>query len=399
MLPLVTTAYWYAYEARSYGIVLGFCGVALICWQAATERTTHRSWILAGLGAALFCALSTHSYAVLLFAPFVIGELTRTLIRRRADGKLWLAILLPVLAILLSVPLLHQAKSILTGQFSASVTGILKTYQFLFAPGAGVWAAILVFFCMGQIAVRERTMSDPSAEPHIGDASHAAKSLTVYEVAAALAFLALPFFSFLTARIAHTPVLPRYSLGAVAGFACLLGGACAQRVLVGSTILLVISGQIAVDLWSFFWSPYLTEPITSVSISTSLKTYEEQYKWIASDSHKQIPVVFLDNLEFAQSFHYAPAEIASRLMYLSLSEDANGDGYSRLIRYGRARGRVSSLPNLLATSRTFLAYTPFRSNSIVGRFIDDGASVSVEKMWLDHALYLVTYGSRPSILR
>jgi hypothetical protein len=372
--------------------------MALICWQAATERTTHRSWILAGLGAALFCALSTHSYAVLLFTPFIIGELTRTLIRRRADGKLWLAILLPVLAILLSVPLLHQAQSLLTGLFSASVTGILKTYQFLFAPGAGVWAAILVFFCIAQIAGRERTTSDPSAELHIGDASHAAQSLTAYEVAAALAFLALPFFSFVAARVTHTPVLPRYSLGAVAGFACLLGGACAKRVLLGSTMLLVISAQIAVDLWSFLWSPYLTEPITSVSISTSLKTYEEQYKWIASDSHKQIPVVFLDNLEFAQSFYYAPPEIASRLMYLSLP-DANGDGYSRLMRYSQARGRVSSLPDLLAISRTFLAYTPFRSNSIAGRFIDDGASVSVEKMSWDHALYLVTYGSRPSTLR
>jgi hypothetical protein len=33
--PMVTLAYWYAYEARPYALELGFCGVALLCWQGA----------------------------------------------------------------------------------------------------------------------------------------------------------------------------------------------------------------------------------------------------------------------------------------------------------------------------------------------------------------------------
>jgi len=386
MVPLITPAYWYAYEARSYGIVLGFCGVALICWQAAGETPEHRWWLSAGLGAALFCALSTHSYALLLFAPFVIGEFTRTLLLRRADSKLWLAILAPILAVVLSLPLLREAKSILAGQLSPSVIGIVRTYQFLFAPAAVVWTAILVLFCIGWAAGQR-------AEPRIHKARHALNSLRAYELAIILAFLAMPFFAFLAARVAHGPLLYRYSLSAVAGLACLLGAASVKRALVGSAVLLVLSTQSALVLWSSMRGNFITEPVTSVSLSTSLKTFEEEYKSIGSNSHKQLPIVLLDDLEFAQAFYYAPPEIASRLTYLPLG-DGNGDGYSRLISCCAARGKVSSLPDLLAASRTFLAYTPSRSNWVVGRFIDDGASVTVEKMSGDHALYLVTYGSQ-----
>src|SRR5580704_9894593 len=35
LFPMVTTAWFYAYEARPHGIVLGFAGIALVCWQSA----------------------------------------------------------------------------------------------------------------------------------------------------------------------------------------------------------------------------------------------------------------------------------------------------------------------------------------------------------------------------
>jgi hypothetical protein len=363
--------------------------VALICWQAAAERTEHRWWLLAGLGAALFCALLTHSYAVLLFVPFVIGEFTRTLVLRRVDWKLWLAILAPFLAVLFSLPLLHQAQTILTGQFPASLTAIIRTYLSLFAPAAVVWNAMVLLFCIDQAAGDDRRTPGQSAEPR-----HALNSLTAYELAAVLAFLAIPFFSFLAGRLTHAPVLPRYSLSAVAGIACLLGAASVKRTLVGSTMLLLLSAQIALDLWRFIHGDSIMEPTTSVSLSTSLKTYQqEKYKWIGANSHKQLPVALVDDLDFAQSFYYAPPEIASRLTYLPFG-DGNGEAYLRLINCCAARGRVSSLPDLLATSRTFLADIPFRSNWVVESFIKDGASVAVQKISGDHALYLVTYGSQ-----
>jgi hypothetical protein len=37
LFPLITNAYPYAYEARPYGLLLGFCGLSLLCWQSAAE--------------------------------------------------------------------------------------------------------------------------------------------------------------------------------------------------------------------------------------------------------------------------------------------------------------------------------------------------------------------------
>ena len=37
LLPIATIAHGYAYEARAYGLVLGFSAAALLCWQRSAE--------------------------------------------------------------------------------------------------------------------------------------------------------------------------------------------------------------------------------------------------------------------------------------------------------------------------------------------------------------------------
>src|SRR3954469_13706322 len=53
IFPAVTGAYYFAYEARPYGLVLGFCGLAMLCWQSAAEG---RSRPLSLIGTAVFLA-------------------------------------------------------------------------------------------------------------------------------------------------------------------------------------------------------------------------------------------------------------------------------------------------------------------------------------------------------
>ena len=36
--PFFTLVEYYAYEARAHGIVLGWCGLALVCWQKITHE-------------------------------------------------------------------------------------------------------------------------------------------------------------------------------------------------------------------------------------------------------------------------------------------------------------------------------------------------------------------------
>src|SRR5262249_20830996 len=52
LFPLTTRAYYYAFEARPYGLVLGCSGLALLCWQAAAEGR-RRPLALAGLALSL----------------------------------------------------------------------------------------------------------------------------------------------------------------------------------------------------------------------------------------------------------------------------------------------------------------------------------------------------------
>jgi len=90
LFPLLTSAARFSYEARPYGLVLGLAGVALVCWQAAADGR-KRPVALPGLAASLAAALCCHPLAVTLALPFLAGEVTRSIQRRRLDVLMWCA--------------------------------------------------------------------------------------------------------------------------------------------------------------------------------------------------------------------------------------------------------------------------------------------------------------------
>src|SRR5204863_4848835 len=85
LFPIATSAYGYAYEARAYGLVLGFTASALLCWQVAAEGGHRRLLAAVGTGASLIGAVATHYYAVLVVIPLAAGELVRWRQRDRVD--------------------------------------------------------------------------------------------------------------------------------------------------------------------------------------------------------------------------------------------------------------------------------------------------------------------------
>ena len=108
LFPLVTGAYYYATEARPYGLVLGFSGLALLCWQAATEKD-RRLLSLAGLAASLAAAISCHYHAVFVLAALGFAEAVRSRTLRRLDLPLWAALSLGVAPLLAFFPLIRRA--------------------------------------------------------------------------------------------------------------------------------------------------------------------------------------------------------------------------------------------------------------------------------------------------
>jgi len=381
LFPLVTGAYYYAYEARAHGLVLGFCGVALISWQAAADRETRRTWWLFALGGSLACALFTHSYAFLIFAPIVLGELARAASRKRLDWPVCVTIAVGSLGMLATVPLVHRAISEVGSRpyFSATLRRIVLVYADLLKPAAGV----LVGWLLLTWIVRRRT---ERVEQEAG--------FRAYEVVALCALVAVPVFEYAAAKLMSAPFLSRYGISAVAGIAGLLGAAVRKKPAVAIGTLLLLVGQIGFAALRFASGSVLREPTSAYEISTRIRDFDERYKWVAV--YKTLPIVLVDDLDFMPTAYYAPPSVASRLVYLPWSAvyDINGEGTARLRACCNSEPPVLGAADFLASHDAFLVYGGPRFAYLLSNFVKAGATITKEQETPDHFLVLVTFPKR-----
>src|SRR5579862_1408613 len=107
LLPYASVFRMYSYEARSYAIMLAFCGIALVSWQAAAEGRL-RPWSLVGLAAGLFGAIAFQYWSVLLYLPLASAEAYRSIRNRRIDWPVWAAFVAGGAALVIALPtILH----------------------------------------------------------------------------------------------------------------------------------------------------------------------------------------------------------------------------------------------------------------------------------------------------
>jgi hypothetical protein len=380
LFPMVTLAYWYAIEARPYGIELGFCGIALICWQALADHAPGRVAWLIGLVAALAGALLAHGYAFLVFIPIVIGEMARTYQRRRVDWVIWGAIAISSLAILVSVPLsLALKRSLIPNEAAhASLAGLVTNYIVFLKPAAYVvigWLALMYF-------AKEKA---PHPSPSRG-------TLPLHEGLALLAFAAIPIFQALSTKLTGAPTFARYSIPFIAGPACLLGLISARRPVVAVGTLGLLLAQIGADAAKFRSDSTLVEPSVSHPISTSLSRFRARYEWMEAPEFRSLPIALLDRFDFLPIAFYAPPELVARLTYVSvLKPDVVGIMYDRLrVSCGVPFGPPVYFQDFISSHETFLAFGGREDLPILNQFIQKGASVVVRKMAEDAFLVTVT---------
>ena len=84
ILPLVTQLEFYAGEARPYGLLLGFCGLALLAWRNAVESPQRRV-ALPLFATTLALLVATHAYAIFTVSMFAAAETARCLKNRRRE--------------------------------------------------------------------------------------------------------------------------------------------------------------------------------------------------------------------------------------------------------------------------------------------------------------------------
>ena len=108
LFPLFTYTAWNANEARGYGLLLGFSGLALLSWQLAADGVQRRLALL-GLAVGIAGAVSSHYYAVYVAGALALGEAVRSVDRRRVDFAIWVAIAAGLSLLLVYLPLIRSA--------------------------------------------------------------------------------------------------------------------------------------------------------------------------------------------------------------------------------------------------------------------------------------------------
>lgn len=208
LFPMATDALFYAYEARPYGLMLAFSGLALLCWERAISGHSPALW-RASLAVCLAAAISCHYFGLLSFVPFVLAECTRTARRRQIDISMWAALCSGLVPLLFFVPLLRAARAYSHAFWSQAhwSMGVL-IYRELLAP-----AALLLFIVPILLAIYLGTRSGehPSARRHVWPV------LRVEDVSVMVGFLCIPVVGVVLAKTALGAFNYRYAMAAVLG--------------------------------------------------------------------------------------------------------------------------------------------------------------------------------------
>lgn len=300
IFPLITIAYEYAYEARPYGLVLGFSGLALLCWQGATE-SSRRFWWLIGLAASGAAATSSHYYAVFLLIPLGVGEIVRSLVRQRIDFPIWASLGGILAPLILFFPVIQEARSYSYHFWAIPEWHLLPGFYYtLMIPAVGpIFAAIIVSALW---PVDESSRQQSSIPPSF--------SFPWHELAAAIGFVAIPVVALILGKFVIGAFTYRYALSAVIGFS-ILWALAVQWVNGGRAIL-----GTCFTLFACVW--FTMAAVIQYKHQTATTTsWSNNYEFLQSGVDLTLPIVAADLHTFMMLAHYAPSGIASRVVYLA----------------------------------------------------------------------------------
>ncbi len=319
LLPMLTGAYFYAYEARPHGLVLGFCGLAVVSWQVAAEQVHPRNSMLAAFSLVLFCAFMMHCFAIVLLAPFALAELFRTFQSRRINWSIWLALLLPFCAAcLVYVPLLRSYKKLADATTFSKVavagwTQVGHFYAFLLTPCILVIVAALLAFAA--------TLYFPESRQ---DRPEPQSTVASQDFVLALALTLLPCFGVALGKVVHGPFFHRYFMGALAGICiaiCMGAGLRARHVWLSPVLALILASAVLLNLAKLISEraqgkgEWLVEPSSKIALSTTPGQPMAMHSLLLS-GHASLPIAVVNPLEFFYLVQHAPT-LKSHLYFVT----------------------------------------------------------------------------------
>jgi hypothetical protein len=370
LLPFATSFWIYAFEARSYALLMGFCGLALLCWQMAADGRM-RAWSLAGLALAMACALMNHYWALFMYVPLAGAEAYRSLRMRRIDWPMWAAFLSG--GIPLAVSLLLVLRLIHTTLHPWSIAHFSDYFLFyrrnftlarISLVPLPAFLAIWLFFR----GFRERPAG---IRPSVRD----------YEWLAAVLLFSIPLFAIAAARMVppHTFV-DRYLATVTGGLALLIAFGAAQlagrRAALGLACMIASLAPFAHRILEIqpFQDPFQQAPLLRRALDT-----------------QPGPVVISNYVAQLQLWYYAPESLKPRI--IGLADEPSSVRYVHYDDVAVEPVRELGVPMVAygpfaASTKQFLIYY-VNWSWLTNKVRDDGGSLECLRPFGPHAELLL----------
>jgi hypothetical protein len=312
LLPVTAPApYFYAYEARGYGMVLAFSGAAVVCWDLA-HHTRWRPVALLGLPIVLTAAIATHVYAVLVVVPLALAELARTAERRRVDWWVWIGLVVVALWFLPANPMLSRIRR-LPWVVNYSTGRGISVLQLMELSLQSLSIAATYFGLLAIVCVSWHRVPTP------GDLTSPIppeEKSPLSDWALVIGLMALPAIGWSFANLV-TGLLPfRYVIAAVIGFS--LATALLCRVAVGRRpeIALLLAAWMAITAAGHGIATRYARPMTTtaqIAAGSGCFRLLNVWKKLPADG---LSIVVSEFTYFNQLHHYGPDALKQRLVFL-----------------------------------------------------------------------------------
>jgi Dolichyl-phosphate-mannose-protein mannosyltransferase len=372
----------YATEARPYALLMMSFSTLLLCWDIATTSEKRRL-ALWGVAISNFVMLSSHVFAPLSLFPFLAAELIRFSRTRKADFPLSAALLVPIAAMILYIPLLRGYRSFFfPPEFQASLGKILHFYLDSINI---ISVALLLAVCAALIVFQRKPWigSGPGWRPE--------------EIVLLGLVLLNPILLNIVLRWRHGAFWDRYAITTRAviyiGMAILLGLRLTRNRYAGYTaaaVLLVFC---------------VRTDVLGASSSSTVKDASA-----LAEVRSDLPLVDASGVTFFEMNHYEKPEILSRLYFLkdrsvamsythtNLFEDQEWGGEG-VTSYFPISASVRSYNDFIHQHREFLVLGTYDAPEewVLRKLHDDGAQLTwlgaYPLPYVDSNLYLVTLPS------
>jgi hypothetical protein len=307
LLPLSTEIYYYASEARGYGLVTGFSAMAVLAWIMATEPRRHAVF-LPLLAVSLACAVSSHYYAGLILISLTAGELVRSRALGRIDLPVWIAFAFTFLPLVIFLPTIRSARGYSTHFWAVPIWSDAISF---YSTKLGLGAVPLIGFLAAGLVFGFGTQGWRARQLKLGtypdDRLFERAPLPIWQATALYLLAATPVTAMLVAKFATHAFSPRYAICSIVGIATLATyllwrvSPRALTAIAAAVLCLIMYGfQIRV-----LHAKY-REQRASLAGSTAA---------LAKTGDAQIALI--DITVMHQLSYYAPREIAARVNYVA----------------------------------------------------------------------------------